>query len=273
MRGKVAGLAVLVILLGSVPIRAQVRVPVAPAAGPPPRPVLIPGRIMRYVPPSPSPVRAISPPVRAVRVQPLPPLPSPASANSEAGPAAPTFAPATAAIGGTPIPIEQLLNEAPGLGFDFNHLAAINSNLAVRAIIDPLTRQELALAEQLPQEQPVLGYFPFFGGGVPYEAAPSQPQVIVIQEPVQQTPAAFPPPPPPPQAALPPVPPVPVNGEFLLVERDGTVIHAIAFSQHGSQVVYITSEGQRRSIALDRLDVKSTEERNAERGAFLRFSD
>src|SRR5713101_7824426 len=34
----------------------------------------------------------------------------------------------------------------PGLGFDFAHLAAINSGVGVRALIDPVTQHELALA-------------------------------------------------------------------------------------------------------------------------------
>ncbi len=275
MRGKIAGLAVSVVLLGAVPIQAQVQGIPLRAAAPPARPVLVPGRMMRYVPPAPSPVRVIGPSVRAVRAQPLASITNLPPSNAGLGPSVPNFSQPTALVGGTPIPLQQLLNEAPGLGFDFSHLAAINSDLAVRAIIDPLTRQELALAEQLPEEQPV-GFFPLYGGGVPYVAASSQPQVLVIQEPAPQaapTPPAASAPLPAPVAAAPPAPPLPVSGEFLLVERDGKVIHAIAFSQHGSQVVYITPAGLRRSIALDRLDLKSTEERNAERGADLRFSD
>ena len=57
------------------------------------------------------------------------------------------------------------------------------------------------------------------------------------------------PPPPSQDAAAPAAPPLPYIGQFLLVERDGQVIHAVAFSVVGNQVVYITADGSRRSPA------------------------
>jgi hypothetical protein len=178
-------------------------------------------------------------------------------------------------LGGTPIPLGQLLNPTPGLGFDFTHLAAINSDLAVRAIIDPLTQHELALALQLPQVQPGAFYagYPAYGGYVESQAAttPSQPQIIVLQQPAPRAVAAAPAPAP--QAAAPPPPPLPPLGALLLVQRNGKVIRAVAFSEEGRNIVYITSNGRRRTIAVDQLNVKATEERNAEHGTIIHLTN
>jgi len=57
------------------------------------------------------------------------------------------------------------------------------------------------------------------------------------------------------------------------VERDGKVIHAVAFSVEGGRVVYITADGLRRSIPLNRINTQVTEQRNAERGTIIRLND
>jgi hypothetical protein len=281
MLGK-AGLAVVAILLGAAPAGAQVRQIRVPRAAPPARPVVLPNRTVTYVHarPAPPPVRVVDAPVHVVRVQPAQTAvrSAPATVPSGLGVAPPTTSPVPSPIitnfGGTPIPLGQLLNPAPGLGFDFTHLAAINANLATQAIIDPLTQYQLALAESLPRVQPT-GFIPAYSGGA-VVVAPAQPQVIVVQQPVpqpaatQQTAAA---PAPAPRAAGPPAPPLPDVGEFLLVLRDGKVIHAVAFSKEGNQIVYITAQGMRLAVAVDQLNLEATEKRNAERGTILHLTD
>lgn len=279
MLGK-AGLAVVTILLGTMPMTAQVRqIPVRRAA-PPARPIMLPNRTVTYVRPAPPPVRAADAPVRVIRVQPRQTgtTPSPAVVPTGLGVAPPTGlpsgSPAYGNFGGTPIPLGQLLNPAPGLGFDFTHLAAINSDLATRAIIDPLTQYQLALAMSLPRVQPV-GFIPAYDGGS-VVVAPAQPQVIVLQQPVPQPVAAQQAAPAPalaPQAAAPPSPPLPDVGQFLLVRRDGKVIQAVAFSEEGKQIVYITAGGMRHTIPVEQIDLKATEARNAERGTILHLTD
>ncbi len=279
MRGKV-GLAAAAILLGALPAVAQVRqVPVVRVAAPAARPVIMPNHVVRYVRPAPPPVRVVESPVRVVQVQPQRPVPyvapnlPPTSTGEPPEPVAPP--PVVTTLGGTPIPLGQLLNPTPGLGFDFTHLAAINSDLAVRAIIDPLTQHELALALQLPQVQPGAFYagYPAYGGYVESQAAttPSQPQIIVLQQPAPRAVAAAPAPAP--QAAAPPPPPLPPLGALLLVQRNGKVIRAVAFSEEGRNIVYITSNGRRRTIAVDQLNVKATEERNAEHGTIIHLTN
>ena len=57
------------------------------------------------------------------------------------------------------------------------------------------------------------------------------------------------------------------------MQRDGNVIHAVAFSVEGNRVIYITTDGLRRSVPLDQIDVSVTEQRNAERGTILHLTD
>jgi hypothetical protein len=282
MGGK-TGLAIAAILLGAAPAGAQVRQMTVRRAAPPARPMVLPNRGVTYVharPVARPPVRAVNAPFRVIHVQSQPPAEHSAPVRIPAGPgiAPPTITPSASPVyttfGGTPISLGQLLNPAPGLGFDFTHLAAINGDLATRAIIDPLTQYQLALARSLPRVQPA-AFLPAYGGGS-VVVAPAQPQVIVVQQPVpqktvaQQAVAA---PVPAPTAAAPTAPPLPDVGQFLLVRRDGKVIHAVAFSEEGKRIVYITAEGMRRTIAVDQIDLKATEERNAERGTILRLTD
>lgn len=275
MRGK-AALAVAAILAVAIPAGAQVRqIPVRMAA-PPARPVMLPNRAITYARPAPPPVRVVDVP-RVVRVAPQPTVLPTGPVSPAAVPTPLPPSPVVNTLGGTPLTLGQLLNPAPGLGFDFTHLAAINSNLGVQAIIDPLTQYQLALALRLPQVAPTAfwGFGGYDGYAEPaYAPQPSQPQIIVIQQPVPQAaPEAEAAPAPAPEAAAPPAPPVPDIGQFLLVERDGHVIHAVAFSVEGKRVVYITSNGLRHTIPLDQIDTRQTEERNAERGTVLHLTD
>jgi hypothetical protein len=275
MRGM-AGLAVAAILAGTIPAGAQVRRVTVRMAAPAARPMRLPNRAISYVRPARPPVRVVDVPAtsRAGRMAPRPPV-VPSTPVSPAS--VPTFTvnPTVNTLGGTPISLGQLLNPAPGLGFDFTHLAAINSDLAVRAVIDPLTQHELAVIKSLPRVQPTAFWgFGGFGGyaEAPVVVAPAQPQVIVVQQPVPQaapTAQAAPAP----ETAAPPAPPLPDVGQFLLVERDGKVIHAVAFSVEAGRVVYITADGLRRSIPLDQINAQVTEQRNAERGTILHLNE
>ena len=69
----------------------------------------------------------------------------------------------------------------PGLGFDFVHLAAVNSGAGVRALIDPVTQHELALARAIRRETPVnFSSFPtFFPSSQPIIVEPS---IIVVPQ-------------------------------------------------------------------------------------------
>jgi hypothetical protein len=272
------GFAIAAVLMGAAPAAAQMRgMRVMSRIGP----ARMAPRAVPFAAPRPAP-----PPVRVIYVRPAPislqaarPVISrpptqrnlfPTSADTTTvEPSNSAFAP----FGGTPIPLGQFLNPVPGLGFDYTHLAAINSGLAVRAFIDPITQHELATVESLPEEAPVgLGFFPAISAESPEFVGAPQPQVIILQQPVPETaqvaPGAARPAP---AAAVPPTPPLPV-GVLYLIRRDGTAIKAIAFSQHNGEVVYITADGVRHTIAVSQLDIKATEQRNAEHGAIVHLT-
>ena len=58
--------------------------------------------------------------------------------------------------------------------------------------------------------------------------------------------------------------------EYVFVRRDGTVFFAVAYSWDQGSLRYISSEGTRRSVSRDSLDLKATEEFNEQRGLTFR---
>ncbi len=187
-------------------------------------------------------------------------------------------------FGGSGLSVQQLLDPVPGLGFDYADLAARDSDLGIKAVIDPATQWRLAIAERLLRENPGFagtGGYILDGGGYyaapeesasaePAAAAPTpQPQIIVVQAPAanQQAAASAP-------AAESPEqqPPLPDVGEFTLVLRDGTKIEAVAFTRKSDSIVYITADGSRQTLAVADLDSAATERVNQERGTPLDLS-
>jgi len=58
--------------------------------------------------------------------------------------------------------------------------------------------------------------------------------------------------------------------EYVFVRRDGTVFFAVAYSWDQGSLRYISSEGTRRSVSRDTLDLKATQEFNEQRGMTFR---
>lgn len=164
----------------------------------------------------------------------------------------------------------------PGLGFDFTHLAAVNGNLGVQALIDPVTQGQIALALRLRGLNGGISPFLFSGyGGVPIvmETPAAAPAPDTAPQPQQQQPIIVVAQQPQPAAVQPvsEVQPLPDPGEFVLVQRDGRLLFAVAFTAQPNSVVYVTKEGLRRSISLDQLDVDSTLRMNEERGSSIQL--
>jgi len=162
----------------------------------------------------------------------------------------------------------------PGLGFDFTHHALMNRNLDVRALIDPITQHRLALARQIRRETPLVPLaLPIFFPSIQVMVQPQPPIVIIQQaaeappeEPVERgRPAEVGP-----REELPAEPP-PELERLVLVRRDGTHIFAVAFVVQETRVVYVTAEGQRRTVALAALDLPETLRVNEERGTTLQL--
>jgi hypothetical protein len=181
---------------------------------------------------------------------------------------------------GSPVSLQELLNPFPGPGFNFQHLSAINQDLGIKAVIDPVTEWKLAIAERVLRDRlrfAGAGFYLLDGGGayaLPDDSAPvdtgsaeqqsaQQPQVIVVEAP------------PPQQSADQPGPedsaPLPDVGQFTLVLQNGTQLQAVAFTRMNDRIVYITADGSRRTIAIADLNSDATVRVNQERGTPLQF--
>jgi hypothetical protein len=183
--------------------------------------------------------------------------------------------------------LQDLTGQVPGLGFDFEHLAAISGNLAEKALTDPVTMEELALAQRFNRNNGGSSAF-FLGGGYgggDYSAAPvdngdSQdpaaqpaaqpaPQIIIVQQPAsasQQNGGANA------RAQEQAGPPLPEASDFLLVLKSGAMVSAVAFTRQGDQLVYVTKEGNRRTMSVATIDSDATSKLNAARGTPLKLS-
>jgi hypothetical protein len=58
--------------------------------------------------------------------------------------------------------------------------------------------------------------------------------------------------------------------EYVFVRRDGTVFFAVAYSWEQGSLRYISSEGTRRSVSRDTLDLNATQQFNEQRGMTFR---
>jgi len=177
---------------------------------------------------------------------------------------------------------QQLLSPVPPYGFNYEYLNAINKDLNIKAAIDPATQLALREAARFGCAGAAGGGFILWDGGgyapveqvdeQPQEAPPnSQPQVIVVQVPAAAQPA-------PARASTPSqpqeeqAPPLPDIGQFTLVMRDGTQLKAAAFTRSNDQIIYITPDGMRHTIAVTDLDSEATLRLNSERGSQLQLS-
>jgi hypothetical protein len=177
-----------------------------------------------------------------------------------------------------PDSFQDFTGQVPGLGFDYENLAAISGNLAEKALIDPATQAELALAERLNRGVGEPAFFLSgygYGGEAPvaYDTPEPQPQpapqIIIVQPPVtapasgQAGPRAE-------QEAAPA--PLPDASDFLLVLKNGAMVSAVAFTRQGDQLVYVTKEGNRRTMSVSGIDTDATSKVNEARGTPLKLS-
>ena len=183
---------------------------------------------------------------------------------------------------GSFVPLQDLLNPVPGLGFDYHHLSVVNQDLLVKAAIDPVTQLEVAEARRLLRGTPFAGpglflwdggfYYPISDESAPGQPAAEQtsqpqaqqqPQIVVVQAPnaqqAQSTSDAS-------EEQLPDV------GQFVLVLRNGSKLQAVAFTHMNDRIVYITTDGSKRSIAVADLNSEATIQQNEERGTPLQLS-
>jgi hypothetical protein len=129
------------------------------------------------------------------------------------------------------------------------------------------------------RQQPIL--FPFIDGGfflpsspgiVEEAAAPEAPEdgnaETEVAERLRRTRVMQAAPAPPPIEEASAVPRQ--TEEFVFVRRDGTVFFAVAYAWENGTLRYVTSEGLRRSVARETLDLNATQQFNEQRGLNFR---
>jgi len=186
--------------------------------------------------------------------------------------------------------VDSLLNgyPAPGLGFDYTHNAAVNRNLATRALIDPITQQRLDQAIQLRRNSPQVPIaIPAVVNNIQIVVVAPPPVIILpVADAADDTPhrqrrrddddyrrwmneryaATLREPQ---EAAAPPAEPPREVSELVLIRRDGTLLFAVGYTLRGDRIIYITREGHRNSLPLEVLDLDATRAMNESLGTTL----
>jgi hypothetical protein len=158
------------------------------------------------------------------------------------------------------------INGVPGLGFDFQHLAAVR----------PLVRDRFGREHR--QFTPIifagLPYYASFDTGAPYyysgdsqQEDSAQPYAAPLYPVGGLSPAEQP------AVATQPASPVQELAPLVLVRRDGQVLFVVAFAVSGDRLTYITSEGTRRSFPVAELDKDSTRQMNDVNGTTVSLPD
>jgi hypothetical protein len=184
------------------------------------------------------------------------------------------------AADGSFVSLQDLLNPVPGLGFDYHHLSVINSDLAIKAFIDPVTELKLAAARRFLRHSGFggPGYLIWDGGAdypvsddspaasdqpAPLDQAEQQPAVIVVQVPPAEQSSDH--------SSADEEAPLADVGQFTLVLRNGGELQAVAFSRVHDEIVYITADGNRRTFPANDLNSDATVRINEERGTPLQL--
>jgi len=181
--------------------------------------------------------------------------------------------------------LQNLLNLTPNSGFDYQFLNAVNGDLGMKALIDPVTQLEIAQASRFAARFHGFPGAYILGGGGYYFEAPAEAdgqasttengdsswdvqqqneQQSVEQQPGDghaQSPAA----------TEDPASQIPDEGQFTLVLNDGRQIPTSAFSHNKDRIIYITANGGRASIAFSDLDAEATVRINQEHGTPLQL--
>jgi hypothetical protein len=220
------------------------------------------------------------------------------SSGSSSLPAGSSFGVNTFGSGSDSLSVQQLLDPFPSYGFDFAHLTAIDRDLGMKAFIDPATQVRLAEAERRRRRIPRSGGgFVLLDGGGAYaipdnssadvnadqdaqspdrqmrdnqpndreaddqQGQGSQQPIIVVQQPAAEANAT----------SQGDADQLLDEGEFTLVLRSGQEIEAVAFTHVNDKIIYITSGGWRRTLALSDVDTDATVRLNQERGTPLQL--
>jgi hypothetical protein len=157
-------------------------------------------------------------------------------------------------------------------GFGFSNFGS--QDLWIKAAIDPATQWRLFESQRFGGNYVGVPGFYLWGGGTYYEppTAPPEAEQPPAEEgggPAESEAAETAPPEQQPASGS----SVPVEdvGQFVLVLRNGTQLQTVAFTRADDRIVYVTSDGLRRTIALADLDAAATIRINEERGTPLQI--
>ncbi len=162
------------------------------------------------------------------------------------------------------------LNGVPGLGFDYEHLAAVHRQARERGFRDRNRRfvGPVYLLGGYP-------YYPYdYNDEGDYQPAPVGQSAGDADDYADQQPEPQYAPPPPARVAQTPLNATPEREieNFALVLKDGSQISAVAFTRQGDQVVYINNDGKRQYVAATKVDADATTKVNEDRGTPLKFT-
>ena len=150
----------------------------------------------------------------------------------------------------------------PGLGFDFPHIAAVNSGRGFErghsrfnngfGFGGFLLSPEVVVVDGQPSESAQLAPGDDAAANITSNGDNSDRN---LQD--QFLPDA---------ARLGPPAPVRDASEYVFVRRDGALLFGVAYSWDNGTLRYVTREGQRRSVSQDSLDMDATQQFNEQRG-------
>lgn len=171
-------------------------------------------------------------------------------------------------------------DNVPGLGFDYPHLAAVtHGQPRQRPVFDgvaslgfqgiflwPLVAPPTVVIVQ----QPPIVEVPEYANAANYSESirDREPEIdaraprSAHSEPAPQTETSA-------REAVPA--PQKDCAQYVFVQRDGSLLFAVAYSWEKGLLRYITPEGLKRSVARDKLDLDATQQFNEQRGLVFRF--
>jgi len=159
-------------------------------------------------------------------------------------------------------------------GFASNNFSKANQDLWIKAAIDPATQWRLFERQRFHRNHGfgAAGFY-WLDGGPYYEPAePAEAEQAPSQQPAPPAQAEFAEAASAERLSAPQTStsvPVEDVGQFVLVLRNGSQLQTVAFTRSNDHIVYVTTDGFRRTLALSDLDTGATIRINEERGTPL----
>ena len=175
-------------------------------------------------------------------------------------------------------------DNVPGLGFDYAHLAAVTRGQPrQRPIFEPIVplgfqgilfSSPVAPPTVVIVQQPPVVEVPEYSRTASYGESPRDHELEIDSVPERAPASARRESEPARARTQTPREVVPApqldSAQYVFVQRDGSLLFAVAYSWEKGMLRYITPEGLRRSVGPDKLDLDATEQFNEQRGLVFR---